>query len=124
MVAHLPETQAMSPERLIFIYNADGGIVQGIMDSVHKTLSPSTYKCSLCAITYGTFTMDRRWRAWLKSLPIPSLFYHRDDSPYPDVALPVVLVEREGQVEILVPTELLNALNGVDALIAEIEARL
>jgi len=124
MVAHSPETQVMPADRLIFIYNAKGGIAQGIMDSVHKTLSPSTYPCSLCAITYGAFTMDRRWRAWLKALPTPSVFHHEDDSPFRDIALPVVLVDRRGQVEILVSAERLNALDSVDALIAEIEARL
>ncbi|MFZ4745760.1 MAG: hypothetical protein ACOYLK_02560 [Sphingomonas sp.] len=116
--------QVDQPDRLIFIYNADGGIMQGIMDSVHKTVSPSTYPCSLCAITYGAFTMDRHWRAWLKALPVPSLFYHKDDSPYRDIALPVVLVERGGQVEPLVPADRLKALESVDALIADIEARL
>ena len=124
MVAHLPETQAMSPDRLIFIYNANGGIAQGILDSVHKMLSPSTYPCSLCAITYGTFTMDRRWRAWLKALPVPSVFFHKDDAPYRDVALPVILIERGGRVETLVSAERLDTLASVDALIAEIEARL
>ena len=94
------------------------------MDSVHKTLSPSTYPCSLCAITYGAFTMDRRWRAWLKALPVPSAFYHKDDSPYCDVALPIVLIERGGQVATLVSAELLNTLGSVDALIAEIEQAL
>jgi hypothetical protein len=114
----------MPPERLIFIYNADGGVAQGIIDSLHKTLSPSTYPCSLCAITYGAFTMDRRWRSWLKSLPIPSVFFHKDDSPYRDFDLPVVLAERGGQAETLVSAERLNALDSIDALIAEIEARL
>ena len=120
----MADTQIDAPDRLIFIYNADGGIAQGIMDSVHKTLSPSTYACSLCAITYGAFTMDRRWRTWLKALPVPSVFYHKDDSPYPDIALPVVLVERGGQVDILASAERLDKLTSVDALIAEIEARL
>ncbi|UVO55274.1 hypothetical protein [Sphingomonas sp. SUN039] len=120
----MADTQIDPPDRLIFIYNADGGIAQAIMDSVHKTLSPSTYPCSLCAITYGAFTMDPRWRAWLKALPVPSMFYHKDDSPYRDLALPVVLVERSGQVETLVSAERLDLLSTVDALIAEIEARL
>lgn len=114
----------MPPDRLIFIYNADGGIAQGILDSLHKTLSPSTYACGLCAITYGAFSMDKRWRAWLKALSIPSVFYHKDDSPYRDVTLPVVLAERDGQVETLVAAERLNALHSVDALIAEVEAKL
>jgi hypothetical protein len=116
--------QVDRPDRLIFIYNADGGIAQGIIDSIHKTVSPSTYPCSLCAITYGTFTMDRRWRAWLKALPATSLFYHKDDSPYRDIALPVVLIERGEQIETLLPAARLDALHSVDALIADIEARL
>lgn len=120
----MADTQSDPPVRLIFVYNADGGIAQGIMDSVHKTLSPSTYPCSLCAITYGAFTMDPRWRAWLKALPVPSVLYHKDDSPYPDLALPVVLVERSGQVATLVSAERLDKLASVDALIAEIEAQL
>ncbi len=109
------------PDRLIFIYNADGGIVQGILDSVHKTLSPSTYACSLCAITYGTFTMDRRWREWLRRQSIPAVFYHKDDTPHREFALPVVLAERDGVVETLVSAERLNALDSTDSLIAEIE---
>ena len=120
----MANSQSHPPDRLIFIYNADGGIAQGIMDSIHKTLSPATYPCSLCAITYGAFSMDRHWRAWLKTLPMPVEFYHKDDSPYPQIALPVVLVERAGQVETLVSAERLNALGSVDALIAEIGQRL
>jgi hypothetical protein len=114
----------MSADRLIFVYNANGGIAQGILDSVHKTLSPATYPCSLCAITYGAFAMDRHWRAWLKALPVPSVFYHKDDSPYRDLALPVVLVERGTEIETLVSAERLNTLGSVDALIAEIEGLL
>ena len=114
----------MRPDRLIFIYNADGGIAQGIMDSVHKTVSPSTYACSLCAVTHGVFRMDPKWRAWLKALPVATAFYHMDDSPFGDVALPAVLAERDGQVETLLSAPELDCLNSVDALIAAIEARL
>lgn len=111
-------------ERLIFIYNADGGIAQGIMDSIHKTLSPSTYACSLCAVTYGAFRMDPKWRAWLNALPIPADFQHKDDTPYRDVPLPVVLKQCGDRVETLVSAGELNAIDTVDALIALLEARL
>ena len=114
----------MRPDRLIFIYNAEGGIAQGIMDSVHKTLSPSTYACSLCAVTHGVFRMDPKWRAWLKALPVATEFYHKDDSPFGDMALPAVLAERDERVETLLTAADLDRLNSVDALIAAIEARL
>ena len=114
----------MRPDRLIFIYNADGGIAQGMMDSAHKTMSPSTYACSLCAVTHGVFRMDPKWRAWLKALPVATAFYHKDDSPFGDIALPAVLAERDGQVETLLSAPELDCLNSVDALIAAIGARL
>jgi hypothetical protein len=112
------------PDRLIFVYNADGGLVQAVIDSVHKTLSPATYPCSLCAITYGSLRMDPQWRQWLKALPIPVVFYHKDDTPYPDVPLPVVLCERGGRVETLIDAATLDALGSLDALIAAMEAKL
>lgn len=110
----------MRPDRLIFVYNADGGLAQGLLDAVHKTLSPSTYACSLCAITYGTFAMQPKWRAWLKDLSIPTVFYHKDDVPYEDLTLPVVLGERAGVARTLISATQLAALGSVDALIAKL----
>ena len=43
----------MLPQRLIFVYNADGGRLAGLKDLFHKILSPATYSCSLCAVPYG-----------------------------------------------------------------------
>lgn len=111
--------------RLIFIYNADGGIVQGLLDTVHKTLSPATYACSLCAITYGALRMDPKWRRWLQALPMPAVFLHKDDVaravPGLTEALPVVLTERAGRREVLLSSERLNELIDIHALIAALE---
>ncbi|WP_232221892.1 hypothetical protein [Methanococcoides burtonii] len=43
----------MSKNTLIFVYNADSGLINEMKDYVHKIVSPSTYECNLCAITYG-----------------------------------------------------------------------
>lgn len=120
----MASSQIVPPERLIFIYNADGGIAQGIMDSIHKTVSPDTYPCSLCAVTYGVFRMDPKWRTWLKALPIAAEFQHKDDTPHRDIALPVVLAERDGRFETLLSAEDLNRIGSVDGLIAALEAKL
>lgn len=111
----------MPIERLIFVYNADGGIAQGLLDAVHKAVSPSTYPCSLCAITYGALRMDRKWRAWLEALPMPVVFLHKDETAsLPGFAdpLPVVLAEREGRREVFLSAARLDAMRDVDALIA------
>jgi len=44
-------------QRLLFVYNADGGLLPGLKDMFHKILSPGTYPYSLCAVTYGATFM-------------------------------------------------------------------
>ena len=112
-------------DRLVFVYNADGGIAQGIMDSVHKLVSPGTYACSLCAITHGVLRMDPKWWAWLATLPMPVAFVHKDELavalPGLTIALPAVVVERGAMRTVVVDAERLASLGSVDALIAELE---
>lgn len=114
--------------KLLFIYNANAGIAAGILDSIHKTVSPSTYPCSLCAITYGAVRMDPQWKAWLKAQPFESVFFHRPDfrAAYPDVVadLPAIFRQRDGSLEILVGADEFGGAATVDKLIALIEQRL
>jgi hypothetical protein len=115
--------------RLVFVYNARDGIAAGIIDSIHKTVSPSTYDCSLCAITYGALAMDRRWKAWLKMLPLDVVFHHRPDfrAAYPAHAgapLPAIFREHRGQLESLLGPDDIAAAGSVDGLIAALEDRL
>lgn len=69
----------MLPQRLLFVYNADGGLLPGLKDMFHKILSPATYPCSLCAVTYGATSMLPEWREFIKTLPVPVEFLHRDE---------------------------------------------
>jgi hypothetical protein len=114
--------------KLVFVYNANAGLVAGIVDSIHKTISPATYPCSLCAITYGALRMDPNWKAWLNSQPFESVFHHRPDfrAAWPQVAvdLPAVLIERSGALTPLVSAHEFAGVASVDALIALIESRL
>ncbi len=66
-------------QRLLFVYNADGGRLAGLKDMFHKILSPGTYPCSLCAVTYGATSMQPEWRAFIQKLPVPVEFLHRDE---------------------------------------------
>ena len=81
LVARLRERGAGRPmvQRLVFVYNADGGHLAGLKDLFHKILSPATYPCSLCAITYGAASMRPEWREFIKTLPVPVDFLHRDE---------------------------------------------
>ncbi|MGI8952546.1 MAG: hypothetical protein ACR2FN_13295 [Chitinophagaceae bacterium] len=47
---------------LIFVYNADADLFSTLTDFAHKILSPSTYQCKLCALTYGNISMKQEWK--------------------------------------------------------------
>ena len=54
-------SKEINHKELIFIYNAKSGLVNELLDFAHKIISPETYNCNLCAITYGTFAMDKNY---------------------------------------------------------------
>ena len=64
---------------LILVYNADSGFFNIVKDGLHKIVSPSTYQCNLCALSYGTVRMKDEWKAFIDKLKIPVEFLHRDE---------------------------------------------
>jgi len=100
-----------------------------ISDAVHKIVSPSTYPCALCAVTYGAMAMRREWRAFLDSLPMAKRFHHRDDFarawPGLAVALPAILVQRGNAApEMLLDAAALDRIDTLPALIEAVRRRL
>lgn len=69
----------MSVPVLVFVYNADSGLVSTLLDIGHKIVSPSTYECRLCALTYSIFSMRDEWRRFVAHLGVPVEFLHRDE---------------------------------------------
>lgn len=110
------------------IYNADGGLVNGALDLLHKTFSPATYACRLCEVTYGTFGMKRDWRATIEAMPLPVTFLHRDEwlaeQPGDATALPAILLERAGALSILVSAADFEGIRSLEALKALLADRL
>ncbi len=119
-----------TPVAVIFVYNAEPGIVAGLLDSIHKTLSPDTYACSLCGITYGALSMRPAWRDWLKAQPWEAVFTYRDDfrATYPaHAAQPLAAIFRRdesSELTLLVDADELANASDVDTLIALLEAKL
>lgn len=114
---------------LIFIYNAKAGLLAAAGDTVHKLVSPGTYPCSLCALTYGALSKRPAWSAFLARVGMPTLFLYRDefraDLDTRDLPLPAILLGSDGPVpEVLVSAAELDALPDLDALIALLVARL
>lgn len=121
--------------RLIFIYNADAGLVNTALDIAHKLLSPDTYSCNLCMLTHDTFTERSAWKAFRESNSIPMVFLHKDeyeqgtkDQGYSKTqstyTYPIILKEDQGQTHIFLDTTELNQINDVNVLIHTIQERL
>lgn len=110
------------------IYNADGGLVNGALDLLHKMLSPSTYACRLCDVTYGPLGMKRDWRETVDALPLPVTFLHRDEwqaaFPGDATALPAILLERADGLSTVVSAADFDAIRSLEALKALLAARL
>lgn len=120
----------MNPEKLIFIYNADSGLRKVLLDGAHKILSPATYDCSLCALTFGAFTENKAWKKFRMETDRDLEFLHRNDfqKAYASkfghkFSFPVVLISSASDLEVLVSTEELNTMGAVVDLIDLIQKR-
>ena len=114
---------------LVFVWNADEGILNSIKDSLHKWISPHTYSCKLCELTHGFFNEKKAWRTFLDSHGAPAFFFYRDtfeSSGIPGfltMGFPLVLERRQGQWHILMDSEALQEITNLSGLILTLEQR-
>ena len=104
----------------LFVYNADTGLFNVVTDYAHKILSPKTYPCNLCAITYGNMGMNKKWKKFIATLDFPVEFLHRDEffKQYDlrDMQLPAAFVKREKDISVLVTHNEINECTSVEEL--------
>jgi hypothetical protein len=98
---------------LLFVYNADSGVLNALKDLWIKTVTPERYDCQLCAVTYGLTGMKREWREFVKHLGTPVEFLHRDElvARYgpTDVTLPAAFIVGGGQPQLWLSADQLVA---------------
>lgn len=120
----------MNGERcILLVYNADSPLLAQLKDYVRKIVSPETYPCSLCRITFGNLGMKRAWRRFVRELPYPAVFLHRDElvgeyRQLLEYQLPAIFVGDGAEMTLLVSAEDLNQTAGLPALQAMVLARL
>jgi hypothetical protein len=66
-------------DRVILVYNADGGVAALLLDVVKKAVGRED--CALCEITYGPLGKRRAWASCEARLGIPVEELHRDQVP-------------------------------------------
>lgn len=110
----------MNKPILIFVYNADSGFVNTLLDIGHKIVSPQTYACNLCAITHSTFSMRDEWKNFVAGLGVPIEFLHRDELEKQygmhNVELPVVFRKTDGALETWISREEINHCRSLEDL--------
>ncbi|MEI8033479.1 MAG: GTPase [Chlorobiaceae bacterium] len=110
--------------KLIFVYNSDSNPISSLIDLVRKIITPETYDCSLCKLTYGPFTELDAWKQFRTSIGVPMEFLHRDEFEKKyrlTFEYPVILKNSNG-IGVLMPKKVIDGFNGLDELIEAVRA--
>jgi len=120
-----------SNKAVIFVYNANSGTKNGLLDSAHKIFSPKTYECNLCDLTYGLLSENRKWKAFRKETDMEFVFLHKDDyqktfkSKFESLyELPVILFQDNYELSLLMSNKELNEIEEVEVLIEKVKSRI
>lgn len=111
--------------KLLFIYNANSGNLNALFDAVHKLISPKTYKCSLCTLTYDTFTENTIWKNFRTESQFEMEFYHKDEfeAKFDNINLiyPTVVKLKDNALTTILSPDILNEISDVEALIERLK---
>ena len=109
--------------KLIFVYNADSGMLNTVKDISHKLFSPQTYDCFLCSLTHDTFSENKDWKAFRTNSSLDMTFLHRDEfeKKYDcRMEYPLILKEAD-DLEVVISKDQLSSYSSLTDLITEVE---
>ena len=111
-----------SGTKVVFVYNAQSGVFSALSDYVHKLVSPDTYACQLCAVTYGNLGMRSTWKHYVEDLPAKVVFTYQDrvrDRPMmKNAELPAAFVITDDETKLVISAEAMNRCQSEAELIA------
>ena len=108
--------------KLIFVYNADSGLVNTLMDIGHKAISPQTYECNLCDLTFGMFREHKKWKEFREKSDMEMEFLHRDEFEQKygkKFEYPLIL--KQDELSVMISSAKLNQIQTLDELISKVE---
>ena len=113
--------------KLIFIYNAEKGPLNSFLDFIHKSLSPNTYSCNLCAVTH-TFKKRKKWSRFTENFQLKIEFLYKSDLEKNNLLifekeLPCCLIEKGNKQKLLINKNDMNTLRSEDELIELIKLK-
>lgn len=108
---------------LLFVYNADSGKLNALLDSAHKIVSPSTYNCQLCQLTYGLVNEKQAWKQFREQLEDEVVFLHRDEFEKQfeqKLKYPFLARVDNQNIELLLSAEEMSEIEDTEALITRV----
>lgn len=113
--------------KLLFVYNANSGIGNIVLDIAHKLFSPETYACNLCAITFDTFSENKTWKLFRERSDIDMSFFHIDEFELKHVhskfEYPIILEQTNTNLHTFLSKEDINKLATIEDLITTIDTK-
>ncbi len=112
---------------LIFCYNARKGVINGIIDFLHKSISPATYSCNLCSITH-TYKKNERWKKFINNYKLKISFIYIDDLERNNLSefkheMPCCFIKKDKVYKILIDKKTINKLKNENELIRLIRSK-
>ncbi|WP_107667575.1 GTPase [Cyanothece sp. BG0011] len=112
--------------KIIFVYNANSGFMNTVLDIGHKIISPETYNCNLCNITYGIFKENKEWKTFRESSDYELEFLHKDEfeKKYQQKRdYPIILMSNKNyELYELINKDELNKMQSAEELINQLQA--
>ncbi|MCI5188831.1 MAG: GTPase [Candidatus Electrothrix sp. AS4_5] len=112
--------------KIIFVYNAESGPINTLLDIGHKFLRPDTYSCTLCSLTHGVLREKEAWQQYRAATEHELEFLHKDEfeekygkragQGYPVILRSSASEDLNEDFEVLLATEEINALAGLEEL--------
>jgi hypothetical protein len=116
-----------SESKFIFIYNANGGIINSIVDAAHKIISPATYNCHLCTLTHHLSGEKKVWTKFREQFGSDFVLLHKDEfeKQYDQIfTYPVVLKTSKNGIAVVLTRQEIIKLNNVGELIEKVRSNL
>lgn len=112
--------------KYIFIYNADSGIGNALVDYGKKLITPSKQDCELCTLTYGPFGKRTDWKQFIKTIDGSVDFLHKDEfeDKYPksNINYPAFIKVDKNKIEIKLSRQEFSKISSLDDLIPAVRA--
>jgi len=109
---------------LLFVYNAEKDVLNGLVDYAHKVFIPSTYKCDLCALTYHNMGVRKNWKEFKKKTSANLSFHYIkgfEKEFNESYDYPVVLLRENGENRVVLNNLDLSRFKSAEDLIVQIQ---